>query len=112
MHGTLLNEMKGMIQLQNQLNQLGFKTPFRILDAFTMLHTSKGNRLFPFSIQEIHKQLLPDGNGGEIIAYLITTTQREKGFAVYPADSTEAQLCDAFSEKCRQAYKIGTTMNQ
>lgn len=112
MQGNQLNEMKGMIQLQNQMNQLGFKTPFRILDAFTMLHTSKGIRLFPFSIQVIHKQVCPDGNGGELIAYLIITRDREKGFAVYPANSIESRLCHAFMEKCRQAFNQGTTMNQ
>lgn len=111
MQGNQLNEMKGMIHLQNQMNQLGFKTPFRILDAFTMLHTSKGNRLFPFSIQEIHQHVSPDGKGGELIAYLIITRNREKGYAMYPANSIEARLCFAFMEKCRQAFNQGTTMN-
>ncbi len=112
MQGNPLNERKGMIQLQNQLNQLGFRTPFRILDAFTMLHTSKGIRLFPFAIQEIQKRVSPDGNGGEWAFFLITTEDREKGFAVYAADSLEARLCTSFSEKCRQAFKNGTSMNQ
>lgn len=112
MQGNQLSEMKGKIQLENQMDKLGFKTPFRILDAFTMLHTSKGSRLFPFSIQEIQKQEIPDVNGGELVAFLVTTNDREKGFAVYAADSTEVRLCEAFSEKCRQAFKIGTTMNQ
>jgi|GEM_PF-2167840 len=112
MQGNQFIEMKSLLQLKNQMEQLGFKIPFRILDAFTILHTSKGTRLFPFSIQQIYKQVSPDGQGGEWVSFFITTRERDKGFVIYPANSTEARLCEAFCDKCRQAFNNGTTLNQ
>ena len=102
MSGTQNIEWKDWMEMSRELNLKGFGKHFRILDAYTIIHTMRGNRIFPFSILEMRKELgSSKENGVYMQIYIFTTHDLENGYLMYPAGTHEADLCESYFQKCR-----------